>query len=219
MLVFLNKRLTAIERTKNTICGIVIFVVNAYGACCRGGYGCRCFVGFFNSKMWGKDKFALVSMEHLRTISGNIFLDGIEIFTNFGVVILDGFLGNVFDGATNRSGFKLMTTPVTAVLEIFNVFTGFKVNHGNMALIETFGFIQERNDVDMFVIQFRKFSQFGGILGGGFVDIGNIRDDGDAVFLFNFLRVNVVEGKDVLFTFSLFLDDGSVDHYRYVLFL
>ena len=66
-----------------------------------------------------------------------------------------------------------------------------------MALIETFGFIKERNDVDMFVIQFRKFGQLGGILGGSFVDIGNIRDDGNAVFLFDFLSVDVVEVYNV----------------------
>ena len=93
MLVFLDKRLTAIERTKYTICGIVVLIINVDGTCCRrGGYCCRGFVGFFNSQMRGKDKFALVGMEHLGAISGNVFLNGVEIFTNFGVVILDGFL-------------------------------------------------------------------------------------------------------------------------------
>ena len=70
----------------------------------------------------GKDKFAFVGMEHEGAISGNIFLDGVKIFRNFGVIILDGFFRNVFDGTTNGCGLEFMTAPVTAVLEIFNVF-------------------------------------------------------------------------------------------------
>ena len=102
-----------------------------------------------------------------------------------------------------------MTAPVTAVLEVFDIFPRFKVDHGDMALVESFGLIQEGDDISVVL---SEFSQLSGVLGWFLINIGNVGYNGNPILLLNLLSIYVMKGKDELFTLPLFLDSCCINH-------
>ena len=81
MLAIVNEGLTAIERAKYAI-GLVVFA-------------------YIN----------MIRLNIFAAFIGNIFLDGIGIFTDMGMIFLDSLVCDIFGGTTNGFCVNGMSTP------------------------------------------------------------------------------------------------------------
>jgi hypothetical protein len=151
VLIVLDKCLATIEGAKDAIGGVVILVVDVDGTIPTPS------TPRASPLYLGKHKFILMAVQHQGPFPRDIFLNGIIILTYLRVIILYSFLGDIFDWTPNGGRVKLMPTPEAIVPQILDIFRGLEINHRNMALIQPLGLVQKRNDIDMFIVQFRQF--------------------------------------------------------------